>query len=42
MFKEWRTLKTELMGWRIATFKVKESHNHLHNQTIFILNDFSD
>lgn len=23
------------MGWRIATFKLKESHNHLHNQFLF-------
>ena len=25
----------ELMGRRIATFKLKESHNHLHNQFLF-------
>lgn len=42
VFKQWRTLNEELMRWRIAALKLKEFHNHPHNQTISIQNGLSD
>lgn len=35
VFKQWRTLNKELMGWRIAAFKMKGSYNYPGKQFLF-------